>query len=350
MEVNDYVIVYSTEIDMPTIVDVARVAGVSTATVSHALNNTRYVDPQLRERVLKAAQDLGYHRNAVARGLRTKRTRSLGLIIPDIANQFFPEFARGVQDAATQAGYTVVLCNTDWQKDKEHEFLNLAQQGLLDGIILNPSEIAGQDLSNLIKADIHIVLIGSRIDHPKLDQVSVDNVVGATMAVNHLVELGHRRIAHLAGPHTSSSGSRRREGFVQAMRQRNLDKDLTIVEVPFNQEGGYQGTRSILAKEPSPTALFAANDVIAIGALLALRDAGMQVPNALSVVGFDDIPVAAIVSTPLTTIAQPKYQMGECATNLLLDRLSGREKGPGRRVKLDLELVTRSSTGPPPPA
>jgi DNA-binding LacI/PurR family transcriptional regulator len=333
---------------MTTIKDVARAANVSTATVSHVLNGTRYVSEELRELVLEAVAELNYRPSRVAASLRTKRSNSILLIIPDIANPFFPPLVRGVQDTFDRHSFAVIVGNTDRRRDREQEFLSLALRTHADGIIINPSEIGYEALLPLIEQDIRVVLIGTHIDHPDLDIVRVDNRVGAGDAVRHLIALGHRRIGMVCGPMSTSSARQRCEGYRHAMEEAELPiRTGWVVEDAFDQEGGYRGTQQLLAHPERPTAIFAAADLMALGVMHAVRDAGLCVPDDVSVVGFDDILEATITTPPLTTINQPKYRMGQCAAELLLARISEGVQAECERAVMEHRLVVRGTTAPP---
>lgn len=331
----------------PTIKDVARAAGVSSATVSHVLNGTRTVSDELRERVLKVVAELNYRPSRIAASLRTKRSQSILLVIPDITNPFFPQLARGVQDTFEHHGFAVIVGNTDRRRDRELAFLNLALRTHADGIIINPSQLKYDDLLPLIERDIHIVLIGTHIEHPDLEVVCVDNRAGAYDAVRHLIDLGHRRIAIVCGPLDASSARQRYEGYRQAIEDAALPAEAAwVVEETFDQDGGYRGAQRLLALAERPTAIFVAADLMALGVLRALREANFAVPDDISVVGFDDIPAAMITTPPLTTINQPKYHMGQCAAELLLARIQAKEGGCKQSI-LEHHLVVRGSTAAP---
>jgi LacI family transcriptional regulator len=328
--------------------DVAQRAGVSISTVSHVINETRFVSDELRERVLRAMRVLDYQPNVVARSLRTKRTQMVALVIPDITNPYFPEVARGVQDMAEQHDYSVILCNTDRMLSREVRFLKTLRRQRVDGLILNPSGVTSTNLRELQEAQIPVLLIGSQIDHPEFDVVMVDNVKGAWHAVKHLIDLGHRRIGLVGGSRATSSGEQRFQGYIQALTDHGLpiDEDL-ITEGPFTHEGGHECMKQLLSLPSLPTAAFASSDVMAIGALMAVQEASLQVPGDLSLVGFDDIIVASITTPKLTTVAQPKYQTGEMAARLLFNRIESASPPQRQKVVLDHELVVRGSTAPP---
>ena len=330
---------------MATMKDVAQRAGVSPSTVSHVINETRFVSQQLRDRVLHAMSELNYQPSAVARSLRTKKTQVVALVIPDITNPYFPEVARGVQDVAEENEYSVILCNTDRVRGRELRFLKALRGQWVDGLILNPSEVTSGDLQDLQDAQIPVVLIGSQIDHPDLDVVMVDNVQGAYDAVSHLIDLGHRRIGLVGGQRAASSGEQRFQGYIRALADHDIPVDEEIItEGRFTREGGYESMKRLLALQSPPTAVFASSDVMAIGALMAIQEQGLQVPNDVSLVGFDDIAEASTTTPKLTTVSQPKYQTGEVAAQLLFDRVEGASPGERQKIVLSHQLVIRDST------
>lgn len=330
---------------MATMKDVAQQAGVSPSTVSHVINDTRFVSQQLRDRVLHAMRELNYQPSAVARSLRTKRTQVVALVIPDITNPYFPEVARGVQDVAEENEYSVILCNTDRVRGRELRFLKALRGQRVDGLILNPSEVTSGDLQDLQDAQIPVVLIGSQIDHPDLDVVMVDNVQGAYDAVSHLIDLGHRRIGLVGGSRAASSGEQRFQGYIRALADLDIPIDEEIItEGRFTREGGYESMKRLLALQAPPTAVFASSDVMAIGALMAIQEEGLQVPNDVSLVGFDDIAEASTTTPKLTTVSQPKYQTGQVAAQLLFDRVEGASPGERQKIVLSHQLVIRDST------
>jgi DNA-binding LacI/PurR family transcriptional regulator len=330
---------------MTTIKDVAQAADVSTATVSHVINGTRYVSDEVQQRVLQVMERLNYQPNAVARGLRTKKTQLLALVIPDIANPFFTDLARGFQDAADHSGYVVILCNTDRALERELRFLDMLRQQRVDGLVLNPTMVTAEDLKRLLRAQVVVVLIGSQIDDPEFDLVMVDNIRAGADAVQHLIDLGHRRIGLVCGPHTTSSGLQRYRGYCQALELNGLPvQDAWVVEGNFTHEGGYTCMQRILSQRPIPTAIFAASDVMALGAKKAIEDAGLRIPADISLVGFDDIPKVAWATPKLTTISQPRYQMGWEAARLLIDRIEHSIPPIRQKVILEHRLVVREST------
>jgi len=344
-EVIDYVIDYQPGLLMTTIKDVAQAASVSTATVSHVINGTRRVSDETQRRVHQAMERLHYQPNAVARGLRTNKTHFLALIIPDITNPFFTDFARGFQDAADEKGYVVILCNTDRDLKRELRYIDMVRQQKVDGLVLNPSRVTSKDLMRLQEAQIPVVLVGSQIDDPNFDRVMVDNIQGGSDAVQHLIDLGHTRIGLVCGPRTTSSGALRYQGYCQALQRNGIPYNDALVAVgDFTHEGGAACMATLLALTPRPTAVFATSDVMALGAKKAIEDAGLRIPADISLVGFDDIPELAWTRPRLTTIAQPRYKMGREATHLLIERVEHKNVMARRRIIMEHHLVVREST------
>lgn len=328
-----------------TIKDVAKAAGVGQATVSRVLNGSGPVGQETRERVLAAARSLGYVPNMLARGLVNRATGTVGLIIPDITNPFFPAVTRGVEDAASQAGYTVFLCNTDNDPAREEVDVLKLRERCVDGIIFVGSQSRRERLARLVQDGIPVVVTDRAVPDLDADSVLVDNKLGAQNAVSHLIDLGHTRIAHAAGHRETPTGQGRYQGYCEALAGAGLPVDEHLVFWgEFTVESGIQAGQVLLGRSPRPTAIFAANDLLALGVIRAAQEAGLAVPEDLSVVGFDDIPMAALVSPPLTTVRQPAYEMGRLAMSMVLDRLTGQVTGGGRHHLLQPALILRGST------
>lgn len=325
--------------------DIAREARVSMSTVSHVLNGTRFVSPELRQRVLEAAERLGYRHNALARSLRTKRSHTLALVIPDITNPYYPEIARGVLQVADAAGYVTVLCSSDRNPAKEVAILRALESRRVDGIIFNPSGFYPDQVSVLKSLRIPLVLLGSRVNDPAFDLV-LTNPRGAYEPVSYLIALGHRRIGFIGGLHEISPRPRKYTGYVEALRDAGLPvNDDLITQGNYSQEAGYENARRLLSLLKPPTAIFAANDLMAIGAMVAVREAALAIPEDVSVIGFDDIPQASITTPRLTTVVVPKYEMGRTAAELLLRRIEN-PSAPFESVVLPHTLIVRESSGP----
>ncbi|MCB9450679.1 MAG: LacI family DNA-binding transcriptional regulator [Anaerolineaceae bacterium] len=328
----------------PTIIDVAKLAGVSKATAARVLNGQEdIVRETTRQRVLVAAEQLGYVRNAIAGSLRTNQTYVVALSIPDITNPFWPEVARGVQDTMETGGYTTVIVNSDWKRDRESRFLTLVRRSRFDGLIINVVETSADDLTNL---RIPVVILGRDENYPAHDSVGSNTAGGSDAALQYLFELGHRRIGLISG--MSHRYSTRVERYKAFLSQYQLPFDPALMmESDFTDEAGYHAMQRLLDQPHPPTAVLAANDTIAIGALKAAQAMSWRVPQDISIIGMDDIYAAATTSPGLTTVAKPKYDIGMVAAQILMERMSGEAQDEPQRVKLPCELIVRGSTAPP---
>ncbi|MDJ0752718.1 MAG: LacI family DNA-binding transcriptional regulator [Ardenticatenaceae bacterium] len=329
-----------------TIRDVAERAGVSISTVSHILNETRHVSDELKERVQLAMLELNYKPNALARSLRRKRSRTLGIIVPDSANPYFAEVARGVEDASFDQGYSVILCNSDADPEKESMYINVLAEKQVDGICLvaASSQTIETHLDNVPHLQIPMVLIDRENPNTVVDSVVVENTAGSIKAVEHLLSLGHQRIGCITGLPDLINSQKRSNGYREALKNAGLIVDESlIVEGDFRYEGGYDATKHLLGLNDPPTAIFACNDLMAIGAISAIVSAGLSVPQDISIVGFDDIHLAMFANPPLTTVVQPKYEMGVTAAKILLQRLQTPDLPPKRHL-LQTHLLVREST------
>ncbi|MFO7274322.1 MAG: LacI family DNA-binding transcriptional regulator [Bacillota bacterium] len=328
-----------------TIRDVARRAGVGVATVSRVLNGKGYVKAETRQRVLAAAEELGYVPSQLARGLVRRLSGTVGLVVPDITNPFFPLITRGVEDAASEAGYTVFLCNADNDPELEAQDVRKLRERRVDGVIFVGTSERRELVDQLLADDIPVVVMDRQVNHTEVDMVLVDNLAGARAAVRHLMELGHRRIAHAAGPPSTRTGQDRCQGYRQALEEAGIPYDpACVVWGDFTFESGIRAGQVLLGRSPQPTAVFAGNDLIALGVIRAAEEAGLSVPDDLSVVGFDDIQMAALVCPGLTTVRQPAREMGRLAMTMLLERIRGEFTGPGRRQVFQPELIVRGTT------
>ncbi|WZL72096.1 LacI family DNA-binding transcriptional regulator [Clostridiaceae bacterium 35-E11] len=327
-----------------TIKDIAKKTGVSYTTVSRALNGKPGVNQATMERILEEAKKMGYQPNAIARGLVTKHTNTLGLIIPDITNPFFPTIASGVEEAASKNGYNVFLCNTNWNKEKERAYLRLLQERRVDGIIIK-STSDNNDLHEYITTPT--VLLDSRSDEGKYSSVETDNMRGGFLATKHLIELGYKRIAYIGGHANSHSNTTRLEGYKQALRKFHLEIDEEIILYgDFKMKSGYQLIEKLLKSDNPPDAAFAGNDFMALGVLHCVQVFGLNIPRDFGVVGFDNIPFAQLPQVQLTTINQPTYYMGKSALELLLEEINCGSEKMVKRVILEPDIVIRNTTGP----
>jgi LacI family transcriptional regulator len=329
---------------MATIREVAESAGVSYATVSHVINNTRLVSQETRERVLAAMDALNYRPNALARSLRQGKTNTLGLVLPDSANPFFAEISRSIEDEAFKKGYSVFLCNTELDIQRELFYVDVLSKKQVDGIIFVAAGDQVDSLDFLRSRNMPVVLIDRDLPNVEVDAVLSDNQLGGFLATRHLLDLGHTRIACIAGPSSITPSAERIIGYRRALEEAGLSYDENLIlRGDYHAQSGLEVTHSILKMDPRPTAIFALNDLMALGALRAAAEAGCSIPKDLAVVGYDDLEIAHFTNPPLTTIAQPKKEIGAQAVHLLVDRMSQRSRPPSRLV-LAPELIIRRST------
>ncbi len=344
--------------------DVADRAGVSTATVSHVINQTRFVREETRHRVLEAIEALNYHPSSIARGLATNSTQTIGLIISDITNPFFTAVARGVEDEINQHGYHTIFCNTDEEPAREDEYLRLLFAHQIDGLIIAPTGVRSAHLMRMAEANVPIVLLDRRtvdIDPPL---VGVDNEGGAYQATCYLIELGHRRIGLLTGMETISTLKDRLNGYKRALREAGIpiDESLIVRADPrfyINQSdlpdsslpqlltnnqmtpSAFYALQELLDLSDRPTALFVTNNQMTLGTLHAFRQRKLHCPEDISLVSFDDHDWAPLFSPPLTAVRQPTYQLGQTAAKLLMKLISHQEVE--KPSPLPVELIIRES-------
>jgi LacI family transcriptional regulator len=324
--------------------DVARAAGVSPATVSRVLNANGTVADELRRRVMTAVNELGFTPNSQARSLRTRATTVLGLVISDITNPFFTSMVRGVEDVASAAGYSVVLANTDEDLAKERRYLEVALAERMAGVALAPASSADTDITLLTDRGVPVVTIDRRLTSVEVDSVTIDNHRAAREATEHLAAQGYRRIGFVTGPLATTTAAERLAGYLDGLAAAGLDRTKPLVgNGDFRIEGGRGATHALLAQTPRPDALFVSNNLMTIGAVQALDEAGLSFPRDLGLVGFDDQSYVMGLRPPLTLISQPTYAIGEQAARLLLDRVGG-DASPARRVVFDAELTVRGSS------
>lgn len=333
---------------MPTIHDVAKRAGVAPITVSRVINNSGYFSDEIRDRVQKAVTELGYAPNLLARGLRSKRTNTLALILTDITNPFFTTLARGVEDAASDAGFTVIFCNTDESEAEEARYLQVLLQKQVDGFLLVPAQSKAGAVEIIRQHGEPVVVLDRRIPFENVDIVRCDSEGGARDLIRLLISLGHRKVAVLSGPHGVSTAEDRVSGYCQALQEADIPINKNnIFFGEFNQKGGYEMARQALNLYPRPTALFAANNFIAGGAMKALQEADLEIPEDIALVGFDDFSPAMNFFPFFTVVSQPAYEMGRQATQLLLAKLSGLAQNTYREIVLPTQLIVRHSSGGP---
>jgi LacI family transcriptional regulator len=326
--------------------DVAKLAGVSTATVSHVINNTRFVREETRQRVQDAIDRVNYTPNAHARSLASGHSQTLGLIISDVANPFFPELVKSIQRSAAERGYDVILANTNYDQVVTVSCVERMLQQKVRGVAIMTSEMDYSLIDRLLAKEVSVVFLDLGPVGPHTSNINVDYENGIRAGVKHLLGLGHRRIAFLGGPRRLKSAERRRVAFVDTMRRyrRTMHTTPVLLEGDFTAEGGRRAAREIVAMSERPTALLAANDLMAIGALRELHRSGLHVPRDISVVGFDDISFAALTEPPLTTISFPRAEIGRAAVDALMHTI-GSPDSAGQEVRVSTHLVVRESTG-----
>lgn len=328
-----------------TMKDVAELAGVSTTTVSHVINNTRHVDELTRESVEFAMKELQYQPNYLAKSLRSGETKTIGLIIPDSSNLFFAEISHIIEDIGFDNGYTVILCNSDDRLDKQTKYLDLLISKQVDGIVLISVISEKAQYERLKGENIPVVVVDRDDGTNATDLVLVDNYEGGYLAVEHLLSLGHRDIACITGPSSTSPSADRFHGYKQALTDRSVQiKKEYIKTGDFHFESGEKMMDELLSLSSPPTAVFVCNDMMAIGAIRAIRNKGLDVPNDLSIIGFDNIPISRAITPALTTISQPIKKIAEEAMNILFDRMKGNISSPFKEVVLLPELIIRKST------
>jgi LacI family transcriptional regulator len=333
-----------------TVRDVAERAGVHPGTVSRVLNPEKrhLISDATAKRVEQVAAELGYQANSIARGLRTRRSLTVGVVIPDLTNPIFPPMVRGIEDQLHPLGYTALLTNTDSVPEREVRGLQALAARQVDGFIATTTDASLPAVGQMVLDGVPLVLINRSIEGVAGFAVAPDDRRGAVAAVTHLLDLGHREIAHLGGPPALAPGRERHAGFRDALRERGLEPDERLVRSAdgFTGGAGVAPTQALLDGGAPFTAVFAANDLLALDCIDTLRAAGLECPRDVSVIGFNDMPFAGRFTPPLTTIRFSHYDIGREAARLLMAQLDGDQSAP-RTLVLPTELVVRGSTAPP---
>ena len=331
---------------MASIGDVARVAQVSKSTVSRVMNSPELVSPETVERVRKAMQELGFSPNRLAQGLRKGRAKVLGVLVPDITNPFYTSVVRGIEDTTNSWGYSIILCNTDGDLGKERSYLEMLQ-GRIDGLVFTPALEKDENIDLVRQLSRPVVLLSRRILGSDFDLVKVDNVQGAFQATSYLLQLGHRRIATIAGTPGTTTGEERLAGYKEAFLSMGIQVDQSLIRYgDFKQQSGYLLTLELLNLPERPTAVFVANNFMLAGSLLAIRKLGLTIPRDISLAGFDEIPSAELIEPQITTVVQPTYDMGKAAARLLLRRIKGDIRAKVQTIVLSPKLIIRDSCRP----
>ncbi|MGW8250186.1 MAG: LacI family DNA-binding transcriptional regulator [Anaerolineales bacterium] len=332
-----------------TLEDIAKKAGVSRSTVSRVVNDQKYVRPDVRERVLQVIQETGYHPNLAARTLASQRSWMIGLVLPRSVSSFFtdpyfPRLTQGIAQACNRYDYTLGLFLVGTPEDEEKIYPRVSRKGFLDGVLVQSGQIGDQLIERLVNSEMPLVVAGRPFHAGDVSYIDVDNVIAAQQAVGYLIQLGYRRIGTITGTINSSVTLDRKEGYLRALLDHGLAVEKTlIVEGDFTEAGGYRAMKQLLKVRPE--AVFAASDNMALGAMRSARDAGLNVPDDIAFIGFDDLPAASVSDPPLTTVRQPIHEFGVKAVEVLIDVI---ENGatPPRRVTMDTELVVRKSCLP----
>lgn len=335
---------------MSSIRDVAERANVSLGTVSNVLNHPEVVAEATRQRVQAVIEELGFVRNGSAHQLRAGHSHNIGLIVLDVANPFFTEVARGAEDAANEAGYLIILCNSDDALEKESRYLHMLEEQRTAGILITPVQNDVRYLQHLHKQGIAVVLLDQPSRARGLCSVAVDDVLGGELATRHLLELGHRKIAFVSGPLSIRQCAERRLGMQRAVTVAGLDPKQVIVDIPAltqSSSAGEKCVEQLLMHEHRPTAAFCANDLLALGVMRGLIQRGIKIPDEMALIGYDDVDFSSTLSPALTSIHQPKYQLGRMAAELLLQEVFEAENHKHKQIMYQPELVIRASTQSP---
>jgi DNA-binding LacI/PurR family transcriptional regulator len=327
---------------------VAELAGVSRTTVSYVINertggNIR-ISEETRRRVWEAVEALNYRPSSAAQTLRTRRSNLLAVMIPRVENPFYPHFAAAIQQEAEKAGLDVIIYSTHNQLQREKDFLNVLLHRGVDGVVTQSFHLSRDDVNRLVEAGIAVVIHGSSPTHPYADNIMLDEAKAVEEAVTYLIKKGHQRISTIAGPETTWTGRLRKEGYLNALLAYSIPIEAELIrETRFRRGYGAQAMQELLALPDPPTAVFAANDLLAIDALLFAIDAGLSVPDDVAIVGFDDIPEATIVRPRLTTINKDVTLLGATAVQMLMDRIKSDSLFPARHTVLDYQIMRRES-------
>lgn len=349
---------------MTTINDVAREAGVSTATVSYVLNKSKRVNPETAKKVYLAIKKLNYRPSRIAQSLVKKSTQIISVLISDITDPFFAPIVRGVEDVASESGYVVMIGNSDEDCSKTKNYFDVLGRHRVDGLIISPTEGIEQ-MGILNDLDIPTVFVNRKANKDYTDVVETDNHLGSILAIRHLTSLGHSRIGFVSGPNTVTTYAGRLQGYEMGLAEAGLPVNRELIRIGgLHPDSGYQLTMELLNLDPRPTALFVASGRLTHGAFRAVKEYGISIPEQLSLVCFDDTEWSTLVDPPLTTIAQKTYEMGQTAARLLLERLAKQERDnsrcdwdepqepeadlPSQNIRIPPELIIRKSTSRPP--
>ena len=330
---------------MATMKDIAKLAGVSTSTVSHVINKTRFVSEEISERVNNAAKELNYYApSALARSLKVNRTKTIGMLVTTSTNPFFGEVVKGVERSCYQKGYSLILCSTEGDNERMRESINTLLQKRVDGLILMCSSLEGERIDVFERyPDIPVVVMDWGPMLFTSDKIQDNSLRGGYLAAKYLIDCGHKEVGCITGPLIKHQAQMRYEGYKRAMLEAELEFNANwIVESDFECEGGYQALKKMVERGPLPSSIFVSNDMMAMGVINAANELGIQIPEQLSIIGYDDIHIAKFMSPSLTTIHQPKYRLGQAAVETLLRKLD-EKSDEAQVVQLEPTLVERKS-------
>ena len=332
-------------IEVVNIRDIARRAGVSVATVSHVINNTRFVSDELIERVEKAMEDMDYQPNLLAGSLRKKKTGTIGLIIPDISNMLFAELSKKIEDILFSRNYNVIICNSAYDIDRELEYLKTLRSKMVDGILIVPVTLESDYLKKFKKIGMPIVILDRSIPDINIDTILVDNFKSGYNAAKYLISLGHKNIGYIDRIYDHSHSLERKNGFFKAIKEQGLRLDeKNIVRGGFTFSSGESAVKELISRDSKITAIFSFNDINALGAMRGLTDLGFKIPEDISIIGNDDMPFSSIYVPSLTTIRYPASEMADKASNLLLKRITESDFKRIKKIIIPAELIIREST------
>ena len=328
-----------------TLPDIARDLGLSVTTISRALNDKPDISPGTKRMVQEKARALAYVSNGLARDFRRQRTTTIGVVISDNANPFFARVVRGIQNAASAKGYQIILCNTDEEYTREVTSIQLFRQMCVAGMLITPIQTEEQSILDLVHANVPFVLISRYFANINTDYVVGADEMGGYLATSHLIERGYKRIWHLGGPAQISPATGRSAGYRRALHDHGIDYDeARVIHGHLNMDDGCRATKQILAQANPPLGIFCFSDYVAIGAMNALLEEGVAIPDDVAIVGYDDIEFSPYLRVPLTTIDNPRYQIGVKAVELLVDLIEGRTQLRSNHIVLEPRLIARSST------
>ncbi len=336
--------------------DIAATVGVAPMTVSRVLNKNGYVSEETRERVLSVAKEMNYRRNGLARNLKRQRTDTIGLVLGDISNPYSTELARAVRQAATASNYNLFICISEHSAEEDIAAFEALTSHSVDGIIVatRANDAGDEYLNSIVENTVPVVVIGRDFHHEKVDYISADNLHGGFEATRHLIDLGHRRIGFIGATLENGAKLKRLQGYLSALEQHGIEVDERLVTgrrealsgIPgySTEKIGYEGMKRLLSLPNRPTAVFARNDFTAIGAMTAVKEAQLRIPQDIAIIGFDDIPLAVHTSPTLSTVRQPMRLQGQLAAEMLLRKIESQEDAPRQEKILNCELIVREST------